>query len=435
MKIDIEKNKRYYENYSPCNCGDCRFFIKHIENEQPELCAYLRTLGVDPLKPYELMSIYHEKTRQIEYFDCAYLVIGKIKNDIEKVINGIKVITCSKDKYPLENIDDDYFLVTFGPIVMKRLFVTNRHFTFEEKVTIIKKVIDEIDPIGLLKMHCPNDEYISEAKLIASSLKNKKTCFVNAKLVQDVFNKQFDKVVSLKICNDIAKKINASFNEKDYIRDFEENESLKGKVSIKDYEVNLKIHDNFVVKSTFESTYINDKFYDNIEEQDLIDYLSDFVENNNIIYVQYKHKHFKLSFSHPFKYFKLIKRDKFSYQKLKHKNDIELIFDNKGVIYSSSGSEDNIIEMMVNEPVKGKYERLFYSPDKKRRLIISQNSAGSYSYYIERLTVLDTDERVMFGPHAFWEPDYGYGNTSFYENIDSLLNDIKVIIKDWNEIK
>lgn len=55
MKIDIEKNKRYYENYSPCNCGDCRFFIKHIENEQPELCAYLRTLGVDPLKPYELM--------------------------------------------------------------------------------------------------------------------------------------------------------------------------------------------------------------------------------------------------------------------------------------------------------------------------------------------------------------------------------------------
>ena len=43
---------KYYENYIPCNCGDCRYFIKHIETEKPELCEYLRTLDVNPLKPF-----------------------------------------------------------------------------------------------------------------------------------------------------------------------------------------------------------------------------------------------------------------------------------------------------------------------------------------------------------------------------------------------
>ena len=53
MQINKELTNKYYENYIPCNCGDCRYFIKHIETEKPELCEYLRTLGINPLKPFE----------------------------------------------------------------------------------------------------------------------------------------------------------------------------------------------------------------------------------------------------------------------------------------------------------------------------------------------------------------------------------------------
>ena len=52
MLINKELTNKYYETYTHCNCGDCRYFIKNIETEKPELCEYLRTLGINPLKPF-----------------------------------------------------------------------------------------------------------------------------------------------------------------------------------------------------------------------------------------------------------------------------------------------------------------------------------------------------------------------------------------------
>lgn len=59
MQVNREWTIKYYENYTPCNCGDCRYFIQHIETEQPAICDYLRSLSINPLKPFELKSIYH----------------------------------------------------------------------------------------------------------------------------------------------------------------------------------------------------------------------------------------------------------------------------------------------------------------------------------------------------------------------------------------
>lgn len=42
-----------------------RYFIKNIETEQPKICDYLKYLGINPLKPFELMSIYHEKYKKL----------------------------------------------------------------------------------------------------------------------------------------------------------------------------------------------------------------------------------------------------------------------------------------------------------------------------------------------------------------------------------
>lgn len=435
MKIDNIKTYEYYDDYSPCNCGDCRYFIKHIETEQPEICIYLKSLGINPLKPYELMSIYHEKNKRIEYLDCTYVVIGILEEDFEKEINGIKIATCSKERYPLLSIEEEYFLITFGPVYMNCAYVCNRHFTFNDKVQIIKQAIDEIDPMGLLAMYCPKDEYMQEATIIAKEIKIKKANFVKGKYIQGVLKKQFDEEVSLKKCNDIARRINIYLDMKDYFKDFEENEILKGKVTIDNCEITLKIHNDFIIKYKGYNAYLNDKFYYDIEEQDLLDCLCNFVEDNDTIYVQYNHYHLGLHFNHS-GYFKEIKRTKFSYWKLRHKKDIELIFDNKVVIYSRKIChlpKEAVIGLMFNEPLKEQYEKLFYSPDKMKRLIFTKNNVGSYSYHIEKLIILDDEEIYWCGRQAIWEPQFGNGGISFYENIDNLLKDIDVEIQGWIE--
>lgn len=332
MQINKELTNKYYENYIPCDCGDCRYFIKHIETDQIEICNYLKSLGINPSKPFELMSIYHKKDKRIEYLDCAYVVIGTLKEDVEKKINGINISTCAKERYPLLDIKEDYFLITFGPISINYAYVNDRHFTFNDKVQIIKQAIDEVDPIGLLAMHCPKDEYIQEATLIAKNIKIKKANFIKGKYIQEVFKKQFDETLSINKCNDIARRINLYFNMKDFSKNFEENEILKGKVTVHNWEITLKVHDNFVVKQKGNNTYINDKFYYDIEEQDLLYCFCEFVENNDVIYVQYNHYHLGFHFGYS-GYFKEIRRPKYSYKKLRHKKDIKLIFDNKGVLY------------------------------------------------------------------------------------------------------
>lgn len=435
MKINSTKMFEYYNDYIPCNCGDCRYFTKHIETEQPELCEYLRTLGIDPLKPFELMSIYHEKEKRIEYCDCAYVVFGTINERFEKEVNGIKLSTCSKERYPLLDTDEEYFLISFGPISINCAYTYNRHLTFNDKVQIIKQAIDEVDPIGLLAMHCPKDEYMQEAIIIAKEIKIKKANFVKGKYIQEVFKKQFDETISIKKCNDIARRISIYLDMKDYFKDFEENETLKGKVTINNYEITLKIHDDFIVKHRGNYTYLNDKFYYDIEEQDLLDSLCGFVEDNDTIYVQYKHYHFGFHFDHS-GYFKEIKRSKYLFRKLRHKKDIELIFDNKGVIFSrkiNNLSKEEIIVLMFNEQIDNQYEKVFYSPDKMKRLIISKNNIGSYTYHTEKLIILEGEEIYWCGKHAFWEPIFGGGGVSFYENINDLLKDIDVEIRGWIE--
>ncbi len=433
MPVNKEATIQYYEKYTPCNCGDCKYFIEHIEKKQPDICEYLKKLGIDPLKPYELMSIHTEKEKRIEYIDCAYLIIGNIDKEVEQEINGMKVAFRLKDGYPTENISDDYYFISFGPISMSYTYDCNRKYTYEEKVNRIKKAIDEMDPMLLLAMQCPKDEYMQEAELLAKEIERKS--IVKAELVQKIFSNQFGEILSLKICNKIAKRIRFYLDIQDYFKDLEENESLKGRVSIEDFEITLKVHDKFIVTSVGQMIYINDKFYYDIEEQDLLDSLCAFMEDKDTIYVQYKHKHFEFHFFRGFRFFKKIKRSKFLYRKLKHKKDIELIFDNKGVIYSQTSNEcsiENITKMTMNESLKEKYEKMFYSPERRKRLIIKKNNVGSYSYYIEKLTILDIDETVMNGHHAFWEPEYGT-NASFYESIDALIRDIKVEIDGWIE--
>ncbi len=438
MKINSIRTYEYYNVYSPCDCGDYRYFINHIENEQPKLCEYLKSLSINPLKPYKLVSLYFEKDKRIEYFDCAYVVFGIINENFEIEISGIKGSACSKEKYPLLDTQEDYFLISFGPIYMNCAYVYNRYFTFNDKVQIIKQAIDKVDPMGLLAMQCPKDEYMREALIIAEDTKFQKTNFIDGKYIQKVFKKQFDETITMKKCNDIARIINIYLDRKDYFKDIEEIQTLKGLVTSTNSEITLKIHDDFILKifkNRVYNAYLNDKFYYDIEEQDLLDSLCAFVEDDDTIYVQYKHYHFGFNFGH-YRYFQKIKRSKYSYRKLKHKKDIELIFDNKGVIFSRKMcklSKQEIIDLQFNEQIKEEYDKVFYSPDKLKRLIVSKNSLGSYSYHIEQLVILEGEEIYYSNKPFFWEPIFNGVGVSYYENINDLLKDIDVEIRGWIE--
>lgn len=73
-------------------------------------------------------------------------------------------------------------------------------------INIINEAINEVDPMGLLLLGCPDYEYWKEAKLIASKL-----CFnkVNAKTVKKIFNKQFNEKLSDNVLNELTNKINS----------------------------------------------------------------------------------------------------------------------------------------------------------------------------------------------------------------------------------
>lgn len=199
--------------------------------------------------------------------------------------------------------------------------------TSEEKILVIRKCISNKDPMGLLSMGTTNDEYNLEAEQINSYLSLKKNYIGLWKIVKNVFYKSFDKELDDKVCRSISNDIIHSIDFFEYEKEMNKYEELKGKLMFNDdYSIVLTLHENFVIKHcTNQKLYINNKFYMIVEDQDLVEYLKEFATNNDIIYIQYTHKHF-------FKYFKKVSKRNYNYLKVKHKNDVELIFDINGMV-------------------------------------------------------------------------------------------------------
>ncbi|WP_409274603.1 DUF1871 family protein [Neobacillus sp. SCS-31] len=72
---------------------------------------------------------------------------------------------------------------------------------------LVKEVIDEWDPIGLLGMGCPDDEYDPEIKDIVKRLSNSNSVDVLTKEIQEVFIKWFGEHLSTRDCLSAAQKI------------------------------------------------------------------------------------------------------------------------------------------------------------------------------------------------------------------------------------
>lgn len=71
----------------------------------------------------------------------------------------------------------------------------------------IKRVINEWDPIGLLAMECPEDEYHPEIADIAKRLKEIHSVEEAARMIKQVFLEWFGEEVKLEECYAAAIKI------------------------------------------------------------------------------------------------------------------------------------------------------------------------------------------------------------------------------------
>ena len=116
--MNIEKTREFYRDFDDlCDCAYCRNYIREIKKSYPELDSYLKRIGVDIEKPFEIMP-GEPIGGFIEYLGAQYILIGN-KDDFRKV--KLKNITIDLAKeFPDPGIDGEYFVIEIYPIKLKR---------------------------------------------------------------------------------------------------------------------------------------------------------------------------------------------------------------------------------------------------------------------------------------------------------------------------
>ena len=71
----------------------------------------------------------------------------------------------------------------------------------------IKSVVNKADPMGLLEVQCPEDEYAPEIERIFARTRKGMTADEIAKVIHAVFLEMFDESIDTKLCGDMAHEI------------------------------------------------------------------------------------------------------------------------------------------------------------------------------------------------------------------------------------
>ena len=328
MNINVEKTRQYYKEYKECRCTDCINFYKVFPQMYPKICEYLLSIGIDPTKPLELCSIYNQKEDRMEYLICMYVGIGKVEDDFEIEIEGLE-ISINRSHHPILETNEEAFVIDFGPVYIKQTNLYNRHLTKEERIKVINNVLIKHDPIGLIKLGSPLDEYMQEAKLIESIMENKDVFQKNSSfIISRIFNDQFGKEVPIKVIKKIKLDILWLFDFEKTKKEYLEYDELKDKISFDENTLStiFEFHENFKLK--FESnykTYINSKYFGLVEEQDILYMLLEIIRDDKV-FIQYKKKRLFR------KNFKVVKGQNFNITKYINDNNVEMIFDVNGII-------------------------------------------------------------------------------------------------------
>ena len=120
MFIDLKRNLQYYssEQSIPCDCKICMNYYNKIKDKYPQIAAYLSSINVDILRPFELVWIENEGENQIEYIGCQYIVFGKCDNNYKKQIGDILIEINTEHHPDTNNILGEHFILDFGKIIL-----------------------------------------------------------------------------------------------------------------------------------------------------------------------------------------------------------------------------------------------------------------------------------------------------------------------------
>ncbi len=120
MKVNLLKNLEYYKSDEsiPCDCDMCKIYYKNIKDKYPKIAAYLETLKVDILRPFELLWIENKKDETIEYLGCQYIVFGQCDEDFKFQIDEVVFENNTCFHPSTEHIEGEHFVLNFGKIVL-----------------------------------------------------------------------------------------------------------------------------------------------------------------------------------------------------------------------------------------------------------------------------------------------------------------------------
>lgn len=72
---------------------------------------------------------------------------------------------------------------------------------------IVKFVVDKADPMGLLELCCPADEYDSEIKMIFARIRKGMSADEIAKVIHTVFLEMFSESIDTELCDTMASEM------------------------------------------------------------------------------------------------------------------------------------------------------------------------------------------------------------------------------------
>ena len=120
MNVDVRKTIRYYDSIrkgSLCDCNYCKSYYLQIKAEYPQVNAYLRSLGIDIEKPFEISPLEPDSNGILEYSACQYIVFGTCPETYHQKFGDVEFRLAAS--YPCTGIVDEHFVLELYPIRLK----------------------------------------------------------------------------------------------------------------------------------------------------------------------------------------------------------------------------------------------------------------------------------------------------------------------------
>lgn len=118
--MDISETKRYYSKIKRedlCSCDWCQNYIDEIGSSYPVVSDYLKTLGVDIEKPFEVGWPLDPVDGYMEYSFSMYLIAGNSDGFKETKIGDVTIGLA--ESHPAATYKGEYFIIEAGPFHIK----------------------------------------------------------------------------------------------------------------------------------------------------------------------------------------------------------------------------------------------------------------------------------------------------------------------------